>query len=212
MIRLTSLTAALAIITLAAPCAAQDPVSFAERLAAARANPGAADWTALRAAYAASPAYDPDAGSTPQSAAAAAALSRTDYKLAAELAGLATDHDWMDLRAHMLGMLACARDGEAAHAAAHKAAYNGLLHALLATGDGASPATAYRVLAASEAYMVLAYGHLHLRGETALQTDGHIYHVLTASHVPDLKVVTVFVNVDQPFARETALAAGPIRH
>ena len=115
----------------------------------------------------------------------------------------------MDLRAHMLGMLACAQDGEAAHAAAHKAAYNGSLHALLATGDGASPATAYRVLAASEAYVVLAYNHLHLHREAVLQTGGHTYRVLTTAHLPDLKVVTVFVNMDQPIARETALAAGP---
>ena len=212
MTHLRSRIAALAAIVLASPCAAQDPASFDQRLAAARADPGGVDWTALRAAYAASPAYDPDAGSTPQSAALAAALARTDYKVAAELADQATDHNWTDLRAHMLGMLACAHNGEAARAAAHKAAYTGLLRAVLATGDGASAATAYRVLAASEADVVLAYGHLHLRGETVLQADGHTYHVLTTSHVPDLKVVTVFVNVDQPFARETVLAAGRAGH
>ena len=206
-----SLIAALTALVLASPCAAQDPAAYNQRLAAARANPGDVDWTALRAAYAASPAYDPDAGSTPQSAALAAALSRADYKLAAELADQATDQDWMDLRGHMLGMMACAHNGEAARAAAHKAAYTGLLRAVLATGDGASPATAYRVLAASEAYVLLTYSHLHLRGEAVLQTDGHTYHVLTTSHVPDLKAVTVFVNVDQPFARQIALAASRVR-
>ena len=211
MTHLKSLTAALATMVLASPCAAQDPASFDQRLAAARANPGGVDWTVLRAAYAASPAYDPDAGSTPQSAALATALARTDYKLAAELAEQATDHDWMDLRAHMLGMLACTHNGEAARAAAHKAAYTGLLRAVLATGDGASAATAYHVLAASEAYVVLAYDHLHLRGETVLLADGHTYDVLTTSRVPDLKAVTVFVNVDQPFAREIALAASRTR-
>ncbi len=182
-------------------------MSFDQDLAAARANPGEVDWTALRAAYAVSPAYDPDAGGTPQSAALAAAWARGDYKLAAELSGEATDRNWMDMRAQMIGMLACAHDGELARAAAHKAAFNGLLHAVMATGDGTSPATAYHVLATSEAYVLLAYNHLHLRRESLLQQDGHTYDVLTTSHEPDGKPVTVFVDVDQPLARESALAA-----
>ena len=202
-----SIPAAAALICLAVPCAAQDASTFAQRLAAARANPAAANWPALRAAYVASPAYDPDAGSTPQAAAAAAAMLRGDYKVAAALAGQASDHDWLDLRAHMLGMQACAHDGEAAHAAAHKAAYAGLLRAVMETGDGASPETAYHVLSASEAYVVLANDHMHVRNETILQQGGHIYDVVTTRHLPDLKIGTVYVNLDLPFARQAALAA-----
>ena len=63
------------------------------------------------------------------------------------------------------------------------------------------------MLAASEAYVVLPYSHLHLRAETIQQKDGHTYDVLTTAHLPDLKLVTVYVNLDQPFARQTALAA-----
>jgi hypothetical protein len=187
------------------PAGRDNAAEFHRLLIAAKANPGGTDWPALRAAYAASATYDPYAGSTPEAAATEAALQRLDFRLAATIADQALRQDWMDLRAQFAAAAAEKQLGNASQAAAHQQAATGSLHAVMATGDGASTGTAFHVLAASEEYLVVQSLQLHAHGKRLQQVSGHWYDVLTVSRTPGSPRAELYFNVDTPLARETSL-------
>lgn len=182
--------------------------AFHRMLMAAKANPASTDWPALRAAYAASPTYDPYAGTTPEAAAAEAALLRMDFHLAASIADQALRRNWMDMRAQSVAAAADKQLGNASQATAHQEAAAGSLRAVMATGDGASRTTAYQVLAASEEYLVLQSRQLHPHGQRLVQLSGHWFDVLTVAHTPGGPRSELYFNVDARLAREAALMAG----
>jgi hypothetical protein len=186
------------------------PAGFHQLLIAAKANPGGTDWPALRAAYAASPTYDPYAGTTPEAAAAEAALLRMDFRLAATIADQALRRNWMDTRAQFAAAAAEKQLGNASQAASHQQAASGNLRAVMATGDGAAPASAYRVLSASEEYLVLQSLKWHPHGQRLQQVQGHWYDVLTVARTPGGPRSELYFNVDTPLARENALTNGGV--
>lgn len=191
----------LALLVAAAP-------DYRNMLIAAKANPASTDWQALRAAHAASPTYDPFAGSKPEDAAGSAALARDNPKLASQLADRALQMDWMNLRAQLLDEAACRQLGDTARASLHHETAAGLIGAILATGRGTTPDSAIHVLATSEEYALLPTLHLHSKGQRLMQQNGHWLDILSVIHVPDGKPGQLYFNVDASHARENAIATG----
>lgn len=183
-------------------------VRYHRLLDAAKAAPEAADWTALRAAYAASPAYDPAAGHTQAEAAMAATLQRGDNAAAAALAEQATARNWMDLRAHVMAYLAYTKLHQPDRAAPHQRAAQGITRALRATGDGASPATAIHVLATSEEYVLLLFMHLQSVRQSLIPVAGHTYDRLDATPPAGGTPRQLWFNIDVSLAREAAVSMG----
>jgi hypothetical protein len=71
------------------------------------------------------------------------------------LTGPWTERCPVDMEAHSLRALALARAGRADEAADHEMWARGLFEAALASGDGKTPETAYRVVAEFEEYALL---------------------------------------------------------
>ena len=177
-------------------------------LDAALANPSAADWAALRQAYADSPAYDPFVGLKPGAPNAVAAIRRGDWQNAAAIADAAAAANTMDLRAQMNAAAADRRIGRVANANIHHDIAVGLLRTIVATGNRATPQTAYHVLGTSEEYVVLDTLHLRPGVQALVPLDGHTYDRLTCTHMPDGQPATVWFNIDVSFAGEKSVTLG----
>ncbi len=191
-----------------APHAGDDGRSYRHMLDAALANPAAADWSALRQAYADSPAYDPFAGLKPGAPNAMAAMGRGDWQGAAGIADAAAAANTMNLRAQLNSAIADRHVGRVADANLHHDIAIGLVHAIIATGNGATPQTAYHVLGTSEEYVVLDAMHMRRGTQALVRLDGHYYDRLTCTHLPDGQPATVWFNIDVSFAGETSVTTG----
>ncbi|MDR3535409.1 MAG: DUF4919 domain-containing protein [Acetobacteraceae bacterium] len=185
--------------------------SYRHMLDDALANPAAADWSALRRAYAASPAYDPFVSVKPDGPNSTAALRRGDWQTAASLAEAAAAENAMDLRAHLNAYVADRQLGRIAAAETHHAVVVGSIRAILGTGDGTTPQTAFHVLATSEEYVLLDTMGLKSQRQALIRQNGHDYDQLTAIHQPDGAPRVVFFNIDVSFAREKAVTLGSVK-
>jgi hypothetical protein len=181
---------------------------YRRMLDAALANPAAADWAALRQAYAASPAYDPFVGEKPGAPNAIAAMSRGDWQGAASIADAAAAANTMDLRAQLNAAIADRHVGRLADADRHHAITMGLMHAILATGNGATPQTSFHVLGTSEEYVVLDVMHMRRGRQALVHLDGHAYDQLSCTHIPDGVPGDVWFNIDVSLAGETSVVTG----
>jgi hypothetical protein len=151
--------------------------TFARLLAAAQADPTAADYTALRWAYLHTSRGDagvrPEPDLTPveyewkngERAAARVALDRI------------LDGYWTDIRAHQAAAELAERWNDPARSNLHRTFERGLLDSILASGDGRSFATAWRIATLAEEQAVLA--HLRLSGgmRTLVEHEGRHYAV-----------------------------------
>ena len=183
--------------------------AYAERLAVARANPAGMDWPALRAAYAASPYYNPAVGNGLEMQPVIAAMRQSNWIQAAALAEAAVARNWMDLPAHFHASIAYGNLGDTAASARHKAVVDAFVRDLLANGhNGRSTATAYQVLAIAEEYLVLGLGHAQRQQQSLITVDGHSYDVLDFTRVNPPGGGQMFFAVDTMFAREGQIAMG----
>lgn len=182
--------------------------TYRRMLDAALANPTATDWAALRQAYAASPAYDPFVGLKPGAPNAIAAMSKGDWQGAASIAEAAAAENTMDLRAQLNAAIADRHIGRIADADMHHAITMGLVNAILATGNGATPQAAFHVLGTSEEYVVLNVMHMRRGSQALVPLDGHTYDRLSCTHIPDGRPGDVWFNVDVSFAGEKAVSLG----
>ncbi|MCB8883960.1 DUF4919 domain-containing protein [Acidisoma cellulosilytica] len=177
-------------------------------LVVAKTNPGGTDWTALRAAYAASPAFDPSVGQSQAIRASIAALQAGNSSEALEQAEADLRINWMDLRGHMLAATAKVGLNGPNPSDPDLLAAEGIIRAIHATGDGQTPETAPHVLGASEEHVLLALGHLKEIQQRLVRINGHSFDVLTVIDTRTGSQGGVYFNVDTLLARETALATG----
>ena len=104
--------------------------NYAQMLAVAQIDPAGTDWTALRAAYAASPAYDPTTGDGPAMRDCIAATNTENWPEAAAEAQIAINQNFMDLRAHIFAVRTETELGNAAAANREAPIAIGMLHTI----------------------------------------------------------------------------------
>ncbi len=171
--------------------------------ASAQADP---DWTAERAAYAASRAYDAFAGAGAVQAAIEAALERGDAKHAASLAEQALKLNGMDVRTQQLAGASERLLGNKSRAEVHEQTAQAMLHAISMTGTGESWESAIHVLAASEELATVSDHKFGLHGQQRVLRDGHYYDLLTLRDAKSHALHVAYFNVDIPVERATDAA------
>ncbi len=136
------------------------------------------DYTALRAAYPYTETWDPyDNKAQALLTQAHAAQKGGDCVDAMDKLAMAIHQDFTMDSAHALR----ADCTTGAAAATENAIANGLIHALMDSGDGESEKTAYRIVTQREEMDVLANRHLVLARRTAVRgSDGHFYERIDA--------------------------------
>jgi hypothetical protein len=214
------LAAALAVFALAAPAFPQNAPGpgasaiqsgdYAKLLARLKGGDVGIDFKALRAAYASSPDYHPYGGDAGARHAMISSFKAGRCGPALEAAGRVLDTDYLDLDAQYVSASCQATLGNAGKAAFHKAAFLGLLNAILSTGDGKSPASAYTVLAAPEEYTVTGYLGLRPTGQSLVRLGGHAFDRLDVTSQRPGGPSSLYFNVDVPLAwLNRSLSRGP---
>lgn len=174
-------------------------MDYLQLLAAAQADPSGADFHTLRMAYARSDAYAPYVFNRAGVQALNQALHAGDLD-----AALGAAHDllasyYLDIEAHMVADYVHTLRDSAGQAAYHRAFAQGLIGAILATGDGRSQGTAFIVLSTSEEYTVLrVLGYKSTMQRLVLEED-HAYDVLHARHTHTGQEAEFYFNIDLPF-------------
>ncbi|MDJ0387805.1 DUF4919 domain-containing protein [Roseomonas sp. E05] len=168
-------------------------------LLAAKRNPAAADYTALRLAYARSPEYNPFLGVLRRSSSLAPLMQARDDRAALTRANALLDEYWLDVAVHLFAADAATRLGEAEQATMHRTVGAGLVRSIRSSGDGTSPATAYTVIATGEEYLLVLLANQHVRAQALIEVNGHKYDRLTTTDAAGT-VRQVYFNVDLLFA------------
>jgi Domain of unknown function (DUF4919) len=183
--------------------AVADPASEARYqtlLAAAKADAGQVDWTALRQAYAASDAFDVTGDKTKDARKTMFdALAASDMKTAAAQAQAILVVDYVDIDAHVVLDLAAEGAGDTIAAQREHAIVVGLLKSIR-TGDGLTPEHAFTPITIDEAYAMLRALARQPTGQAFVRTNGHSYDRITVVG-PDGKPVTLYFLVDGILAK-----------
>lgn len=192
-------------------------MEYDELLAAARTDPTSADFHALRMAWARSDAYAPyphDRAIRVHLEAMSRALHVGDLDAALGASKDLLASNYLDIEAHMVADYVHTLRGSTAQATYHRAFAQGLIRALVATGDGRSPRTAFIVLTTSEEYTVVRALGYTVTLQALVEEDGHHYDMLRTRHARTGEEAEFFFNIDLPFGwlqRQKRAAAGHTR-
>jgi hypothetical protein len=183
-------------------CAQGDPeAAYQALLAQAKANPGAADWQALRFAYAARPSFQVFAQSAAKRSMFQAA-EKGDCGAALPAAEAVIAERYIDADAHMVAAFCEENDGDPATAQGERAIGAALIHSIQ-TGDGLTPATAFTVIDVDEEYSVLRALGLRVTSQSMQHAGGHAYDALVATDDKG-QVATYYFLIDRVLAAEAA--------
>jgi hypothetical protein len=156
------------------------------------------DFGALRRAYAQTPDYHPD---DPAMIAMRREMDRDfdsgDRGAAIRIARQLLARDYIDIDAHRIlerSAVPCADF--------HRAVADRLTQSILDSGDGKTPATAYRVLSIDEEYAVLDHLGLQAAAQSLLEQQGHHYDSLLVPGDAG-KPFNVYFTIDLSFAAST---------
>lgn len=173
-------------------------MDYATLLAAAQADPVNADFHALRMAYARSEGYAPYNHHPDEVLALNAALRDGELDQARAAVDALLAFNYLDIEAHMAADYLCTQREDHAGAAYHRAWARGLLAAILATGTGRDPGSAWMVLSTTEEYTILNVLGFATRGQRLIGHDNHWVDLQLAQHRASGQQVELYFNVDLP--------------
>jgi hypothetical protein len=175
-------------------------VRYQAMVAAAKADPKAADWQALRFAFADRPGFmglDMSLNDTRRKM--LAARRSGDFKALLAQANAIIDQDYVDGQAHLYAGVAMAalQQPDAAREQSTAVA----IFKSMQTGDGLTAATAFTVISVGEEYELMFARQRQVTGQSLQNVDGHAYDVLsTVGRNGD--TVTFYFLIDRVMAAE----------
>jgi hypothetical protein len=156
------------------------------------------DFGALRDAYAESTGYAPYGGSFDAARQdMIKAANAHDCKTSLANAEKVLDAIYIDILSHTLSARCYQSDGDSAKAEFHRSVARGLYDAIVATGDGKTPKTAFAVVTINEEYDVLGIRDLDLETQSLVYNDGHAYDAMKAKSESG-EEMTLYFQIDRP--------------
>jgi hypothetical protein len=155
------------------------------------------DPAALRKAYAESASYDGyNTDIVNLRAPFLKAYSDGDCETAVRHGQAILEKNYVYIDGHYILSTCYRRLGQTDLADRHIAVARGLVRAILASGDGKTPETAYVVIAVSEEYTILGVRGLKKVQQALINKDGHSYDLITAETKDGVKE-EVYFNIDR---------------
>jgi hypothetical protein len=173
-------------------------MTYDDLLTAAQHNPAAADFLALRTAYADSDYYAPYSHNQDHLNALNAALPAGDFSGAIDAVRGLLDYNYLDIEAHIAADYVYTQAGEPDKSHYHRTFAKGLIDAIMRSGDGRSYETAFIVISIPEEYLVLRLMGFKSVGQRLVQHEGHWFDVLTAQHPQAQGTFDIHFNIDLP--------------
>jgi hypothetical protein len=155
------------------------PASYDALVAKAQADGLSIDYTALRAAYAASNRDDPLGFSVDQNIGLMMkAVTAGDCNEALESSEKVLKVSFINILAHLVRSACLNKQGELAHAAREDTIISGLRDSIFLSGDGVSAKTAYVVVTLDEERFVLSAKGVQESQQALIEDDGHSYDLI----------------------------------
>ncbi len=207
MKRLLLALLAAAILQSAATRAADAPdgeAKYQEMLAAAKADPDATDWQALRFAYSDRPSFSLFAADNGRKA-MRAAHDAHDWQAVLDAANKAIDAVYVDGEAHLQAFLALGQLGQLGDAAREQKIATGIFKSMMPNGDGKSREHAFVVISIAEEYELMAAQRRRRVGSQALIHDkDHSYDMIEAAGA-DGEKFELYFQIDRVVAAEARM-------
>jgi hypothetical protein len=203
------LTLALLAMVLLQPAAQADDGQDAEAkyqamLAAAKANPDATDWQALRFAYADRPSFSLFAADNGRKAMRAAREAH-DWQAVLDAANKAIDAVYVDGEAHLQAFLALGQLGKLDDAVREQKIATAIFKSMMPNGDGKSREHAFVVISVAEEYELIAAQRRRRVGSQALLHDrDHSYDMIEVAGT-DGEKFELYFQIDRVVAAETRM-------
>jgi hypothetical protein len=173
--------------------------SYEELLALARQGK-AIDYATLRNAYAGSQSYDPyNTAIASFRPPMQKAFAEGDCEGVIKQGQAILERNYVFIDAHMALGICYRRLGQAEQAERHTSAARSLLRAILASGDGKTPKTAFVVISVAEEYSVLGLQGARKVQQALIQSEGRSYDLLTVQNKSGGSE-EVYFNVDRVMA------------
>jgi hypothetical protein len=77
--------------------------------------------------------------------------------------------------------------------------FRGILTSILKSGDGKTPATAFKVIAAPEEYALLNALNFKMTKQSLIENDGKRYDRMDVTDSKTQTKATIYFNIDTPF-------------
>ena len=159
----------------------------------------AADFTALRLAYADNPPKDSEDTDSDTNKAMFSALRSKKYDQAAEHAQKILKGNFVDINAHYVLSVAYREKKDLEKEKFHRYVAEGLIKSILSSGDGKSQETAFVVISTAEEYVILRVLGLSIGSQSLQSANGHHYDRLDAVDPKTKQKVTLYFNIDRPY-------------
>lgn len=159
----------------------------------------AADFTALRLAYADNPPKGSEDTDPDTSKAMFAAFRDNKYDKAIEYAQKILKGNFVDMNAHLVLAAAYKGKDDPDKEKFHRYVAEGLIKSILKSGDGKSQETAFVVISTGEEYVILRVFGLMPGSQSLLSANGHHYDRLDAVDPKTNQKVTLYFNIDRPY-------------
>jgi hypothetical protein len=172
-------------------------------LAAAKSDPAATDWQALRFAYAERPSFSLFAANDGLKA-IHQALAAGDWQGLLDAANKMFDIDYVDGEAHLAAAAAYVRLGKSDDARREHAIAMGIFKSMMPNGDGKSREQAFVVISVAEEYELMRARQRRVVHQSLVQAAGHAYDVLEATGQDGDKVTFYFL-IDRVMAAEARM-------
>jgi len=127
------------------------------------------------------------------------AWNGNDYPKALEAATKILKTSYVSAEAHFISARCYEKTGGTDMARFHQAVAAGLIHSVMASGDGKAQETAYKAISVAEEYTVLQVMGLQRQRQLLLTDKGHSWDQLDATDPKTNQKVTVFFNIDAFF-------------
>lgn len=177
----------------------QDKPSYETLLEKVMKSDPAADFTALRLAYADNPPKGSEEADSETTKAMFTAFRAKQYDKAIESAQKILKGDFVDINAHLVLAAAYKEKNDAEKSDFHHYVADGLIKSILKSGDGKSEETAYVVISTEEEYVILRVFGLMPGSQSLLSANGHHYDRLDAVDPKTQQKVSLYFNIDRPF-------------
>lgn len=173
--------------------------SYESLLEQVRKGDPAADFTALRLAYADNPPKDAAGADPDVTRSMFSAIREKKYGKAIEHAEKILKGKFVDINAHLVASAAYKEKGDAEKEKFHRYVAEGLIKSILSSGDGKSQETAFTVISTDEEYVILRVYGLTPGSQSLLSANGHHYDRLDATNSKTNEKVTLYFNIDRPY-------------
>jgi len=180
----------------AASPAAEATATYENLLAAAKRDPDAADFTALRLAAARSSGPGPDALDRGELASLERAVEEEGWLAAIGSIDRLLAASYLDIETHATAVIVYERAGDKERADRHGRFMKGLLESIVDSGEGHSFETAFAVTCVREEYAILSALGFEPRGQALIEHEGHLYDVLDVSDPETGETGRVYFNAD----------------